>query len=84
MKLLAFLLTLFFVFFLISSLSYQYKPRIRPKSEKIHPELLWFESLNSQEKVKVIVWLKGKKSIKSFKNIGEVHREDMSLEMLAR
>jgi len=58
MKVLVFLLTLFLVFFLISSMSYQFKPIIKPELKKIDPELMELKSLESQEKVKVIVWLK--------------------------
>ena len=70
MRALIFLLTLFFVFFLISSLSYQYKPI--PELKKIHPELMELKSLKPQEKVKVIVWINEKISTDSLKGIGKV------------
>jgi len=72
MKVLVFLLTLFLVFFLISSMSYQFKPIIKPELKKIDPELMELKSLESQEKVKVIVWLNENESSESFKRIGRV------------
>ena len=72
MKVLFFLLTLLFVFSLISSLSYQYKPMIKPELKKIDHELMELKSLKPQEKVKVIVWINEKKSTDSLKKIGRV------------
>jgi serine protease AprX len=72
MKVLFFLLTLLFVFSLISSLSYQYKPVIKPELKKIDPELMELKSSKPQEKVKVIVWMNENKSIDSLKRIGKV------------
>jgi serine protease AprX len=75
MKLLVFLLTIFIVFFLISSLSYQSKPINKPELKKLDPELVKIKSLTPQEKVKVIVWLNDNKSTESFKKIGSVKHE---------
>lgn len=77
MRILILLLTLFLVFFLISSISYQFRPTAKQELKKlelkkIDSELMELKSVKSQEKVKVIVWLNEKKSIDSFKKIGKV------------
>jgi serine protease AprX len=69
---------LFFVFLilafsLLTSTSYQSRSVINPaSSEKIDPELRELKSLNSEEKVEVIVWLNNNKSTESLEEIGNV------------
>jgi PGF-pre-PGF domain-containing protein len=58
-------------------MSYQSKPITEPslESEKIDPELRELKSLNSEEKVEVIVWLNKNKSTESLEEIGNVTHE---------
>lgn len=80
MRILIFLASMFIIFSLISSISYQSRSMTKPglkksELEKIDPDLRELKSLKSEEEVEVIVWLNDRESSESIKELGKVKYE---------